>query len=71
MGPMIDGASARRVDALVAAAADYASVIVRGGLAEGAEDSAYYRPSLVEVSELDSPSLAAADLLGRERESAS
>lgn len=54
MGPMIDAASARRVDGLVAAAAGYATVLVRGGL-EGAEDSAHYRPSLVEVSDLDTP----------------
>jgi acyl-CoA reductase-like NAD-dependent aldehyde dehydrogenase len=55
MGPMIDAASARRVDALVAAAADYATVIERGGLPHGADNSAYYRPSLVEVRDLDTP----------------
>jgi acyl-CoA reductase-like NAD-dependent aldehyde dehydrogenase len=55
MGPMIDAASARRVDGLVAAAAGYGTVIVRGGLPAGAENSAYYLPSLVEVSNLDTP----------------
>jgi betaine-aldehyde dehydrogenase len=55
MGPMINTASARRVDGLVAAAADYATVVVRGGLPEGTENSAYYRPSLIEVSDLDTP----------------
>jgi betaine-aldehyde dehydrogenase len=55
MGPMIDAASARRVDGLVEAAAGYGTVIVRGGLPAGAENSAYYRPSLVEVSNLDTP----------------
>jgi acyl-CoA reductase-like NAD-dependent aldehyde dehydrogenase len=55
MGPMIDAPSARRVDGLVAAAAGYATVLVRGGLPEGTEDSAYYRPSLIEVSDVDTP----------------
>jgi acyl-CoA reductase-like NAD-dependent aldehyde dehydrogenase len=55
MGPMIDAASARRVDGLVAAAAGYGTVILRGGLPAGAEHSAYYLPSLVEVSNLDTP----------------
>jgi betaine-aldehyde dehydrogenase len=55
MGPMIDAASARRVDGIVAASADYATAIVRGGLPEGAENSAYYRPSLIEVSDVDTP----------------
>src|SRR2546423_10440836 len=55
MSPMIDAASARRVDGLVAAAADYANAVGRGGLPEGAENSAYYLPSLVEVSDVDTP----------------
>jgi betaine-aldehyde dehydrogenase len=55
MGPMIDAPSARRVDGLVAAAAGYATVLVRGGLPEGTESSAYYRPSLIEVSDVDTP----------------
>lgn len=46
---------ARRVDGLVAAAAGYATVLVRGGLPEGTENSAYYRPSLIEVSDVDMP----------------
>ncbi|MGW7200225.1 aldehyde dehydrogenase family protein [Streptomyces chryseus] len=49
MGPMIDAASAARVDGIVAEAEDYATVLVRGGqLAEG---SALYRPSLIEVDD--------------------
>ncbi|RJQ82798.1 aldehyde dehydrogenase family protein [Pseudonocardiaceae bacterium YIM PH 21723] len=49
MGPMIDRANAERVDRMVAEAADYAKIVVRGGLGE----QAFYRPSLVEVQDLD------------------
>lgn len=48
MGPMIDAASAARVDALVAGAADYATILVRGGAEPG---RAFYQPSLVEVDD--------------------
>jgi betaine-aldehyde dehydrogenase len=57
MGPLIDAAAVARVDQIVEDAAHYANVIVRGGpvtdgpLAAGA----FYRPSLIEVSDLDSP----------------
>ncbi len=43
MGPMIDAENARRVDALVSAAAEYATVLVRGGLAD--PDTAFYHPA--------------------------
>src|SRR5260370_16133829 len=43
MGPMLDAGNARRVDALVRSAAEYAPVLVRGGLRE--TDSAFYHPS--------------------------
>ncbi|MCK2244631.1 MULTISPECIES: aldehyde dehydrogenase family protein [unclassified Crossiella] len=55
MGPMTDTASARRVDDLVAAAAGHATVLVRGGLPQDAGHSAYFRPSLIEVADTDSP----------------
>lgn len=57
MGPLIDRASADRVDRLVADTAVYADILVRGGrvtdgtLAAGA----FVRPSLIEVKELDVP----------------
>src|SRR5260370_6492681 len=47
MGPIIDAEHARRVDALVSAAAEYATVLVRGGLAD--PDTAFYHPSLLWV----------------------
>jgi betaine-aldehyde dehydrogenase len=53
MGPMIDSANARRVDQTVAAAAEYATVLVRGGAT--APESAYYRPSLLEVTDPSTP----------------
>jgi acyl-CoA reductase-like NAD-dependent aldehyde dehydrogenase len=52
MGPMIDAASAARVDAVVADAASYASILLRGGAEPG---TAYFKPSLIEV---DDPSAA-------------
>ena len=57
MGPMIDRANAERVDAVVAEATGYASVVVRGGLVNRAPDAtdAFIRPSLVEVADLKSP----------------
>src|SRR5260370_25961149 len=46
MGPMIDAENARRVDGLVSAAAEYATVLVPGALAD--PDTAFYHPSLLE-----------------------
>ena len=53
MGPMIDAENARRVDALVSTAAEYATVLVRGGLAD--PDTAFYHPSLLEVDDPTTP----------------
>lgn len=55
LGPLIDAASVRRVDAAVADAASYADILVRGGpVTEGAlAAGAFYRPSLIEVQDLD------------------
>ncbi|SDF46886.1 Acyl-CoA reductase [Lentzea fradiae] len=57
LGPLIDAASAARVDALVAEAESYGTVLVRGGqfADERRPGGAYYRPSLVEVERLDVP----------------
>jgi betaine-aldehyde dehydrogenase len=57
MGPLIDSAAVARVDRIVEDSASYAKAIVRGGpvgdgpLAAGA----FYRPSLIEVEDLDAP----------------
>jgi betaine-aldehyde dehydrogenase len=57
MGPLIDSAAVARVDRIVEDSASYAKVIVRGGpvtdgpLASGA----FYRPSLIEVEDVDAP----------------
>ncbi|WP_261556018.1 aldehyde dehydrogenase family protein [Frankia tisae] len=57
MGPLIDQANADRVDQIVADAAAYAKILVRGGrvttgpLAAGA----FCRPSLVEVDDVSQP----------------
>ncbi len=55
LGPLIDAASVRRVDAVVAEAAAYARILVRGGpVTEGPlATGAFYRPSLIEVQDLD------------------
>ena len=55
LGPLIDAASVQRVDAVVAEAAAYADVLVRGGpVTEGPlAAGAFYRPSLIEVQDLD------------------
>jgi betaine-aldehyde dehydrogenase len=53
MGPMIDAQNAQRVDALVSAAADYATVLVRGGATDPA--TAFYQPSLLEVDDPTTP----------------
>ncbi|MFD9665063.1 aldehyde dehydrogenase family protein [Rhodococcus sp. NPDC059968] len=57
MGPMIDRTNAARVDLLVEDAAKYATILVRGGVVTKGPlaDGAFYRPSLVEVNELDTP----------------
>jgi len=49
MGPMIDAANARRVDEVVEAATAHATVLVRGGVQH--PESAYYHPSLLEVTD--------------------
>jgi acyl-CoA reductase-like NAD-dependent aldehyde dehydrogenase len=53
MGPMIDAANAERVDQAVAAAAEYATILVRGGIT--APGTAFYQPSLVEVTSTATP----------------
>ncbi|WP_328907521.1 aldehyde dehydrogenase family protein [Streptomyces sp. NBC_00234] len=57
MGPLIDRANAERVDQLVAEAATYADVVVRGGrVTDGSlAAGAFIRPSLVEVTDVDVP----------------
>ncbi|PXY29844.1 aldehyde dehydrogenase [Prauserella coralliicola] len=57
IGPLIDRASAERVDRLVEAALAHAVPLVRGGLiAEGPlAGGAFYRPTLLEVERLDIP----------------
>lgn len=57
LGPLIDAASAKRVDEVVTDAATYSTVLVRGGLVSDAErpGGAYYQPSLLEVDRLDVP----------------
>jgi len=55
LGPLIDKASVQRVDAIVAEATGYGTVLVRGGpVTEGPlAAGAFYRPSLVEVASPD------------------
>jgi betaine-aldehyde dehydrogenase len=57
MGPLIDFAAVARVDRIVEDSASYAKVIVRGGPATDGRlaPGAFYRPSLVEVEDLDAP----------------
>lgn len=57
LGPLIDAASAARVDAIVADAERYATVLVRGGVVEDEDrpGGAFYQPSLLEVDRLDVP----------------
>ncbi|MEU2830618.1 aldehyde dehydrogenase family protein [Streptomyces lavendulae] len=50
MGPLIDERNARRVEAVVADAAAYATVLV-----QGRRDGAFLSPSLVEVTDLNAP----------------
>jgi betaine-aldehyde dehydrogenase len=52
LGPLIDKASAARVDAIVEESASYGTILVRGGaVIDG--PGAFYRPSLVEVESTD------------------
>lgn len=53
MGPMIDAANAERVDQAVTAAAEYATILVRGGITT--PGTAFYQPSLVEVTGAATP----------------
>jgi acyl-CoA reductase-like NAD-dependent aldehyde dehydrogenase len=57
IGPLIDAASARRVNRIVEEASAYGTVLVRGGLIEDdtRPGGAYYQPSMVEVAGLDVP----------------
>jgi betaine-aldehyde dehydrogenase len=57
MGPLIDSAAVARVDRIVGESAGYGKVIVRGGpVTDGPFASgAFYRPSLIEVEDLDAP----------------
>jgi len=57
MGPVIDKAAVRRIDAAVEAAMAYAKPVVRGGPAHDPPlaDGAFYRPALLEVEDVTSP----------------
>ncbi|MFC9502804.1 aldehyde dehydrogenase family protein [Streptomyces sp. NPDC057002] len=55
MGPVIDREEALRIDALVADAASYGKILVRGGLADPNGEAAFVRPSLVEVDDVSAP----------------
>ncbi len=57
MGPLIDKANVERVNRFVTEATAYAKVIVRGGpITNGPlADGAFYRPSLLEVEDLNTP----------------
>ncbi len=55
LGPVIDRASAQRVDAIVEEAASYGTVLLRGGVVTDGPlaAGAFYRPSLIEVDRTD------------------
>jgi len=53
MGPMIDAANAERVAQVVTAAAEYATILVRGGVTT--PGTGFYQPSLVEVADAATP----------------
>lgn len=55
LGPLIDTASVKRVDAIVAEAAAYGDILVRGGpvTAGPLSGGSFYRPSLIEVQDLN------------------
>lgn len=57
IGPLIDAAAVKRVDKLVDDAQSYGKILVRGGRPDdpALQDGSFYRPSLVEVEELDVP----------------
>jgi betaine-aldehyde dehydrogenase len=57
MASLIDSAAVARVDRIVEDSASYAKVIVRGGLVTDGPlaSGAFYRPSLIEVEDLDAP----------------
>jgi betaine-aldehyde dehydrogenase len=57
MGPLIDSAAVARVDRIVEDSAGYAEVIVRGGPVKDGPlvSGAFYRPSLIQVEDLDAP----------------
>jgi betaine-aldehyde dehydrogenase len=57
MGPLIDSAAVARVDRIVEDSASYAKAIVRGGPATDGSLAfgAFYRPSLIEVEDIDAP----------------
>jgi acyl-CoA reductase-like NAD-dependent aldehyde dehydrogenase len=57
MGPVIDKSNVDRIDAMVAESASYADIVVRGGpVTEGPlANGAFYRPSLIAVSDVDTP----------------
>ncbi|MGI6798783.1 aldehyde dehydrogenase family protein [Gordonia sihwensis] len=58
LGPLIDAASAARVDSLVeTATSSYGTALVRGGVIEddARPGGAFYQPSLIEVDRLDVP----------------
>jgi len=57
MGPLIDSAAVARVDRIVEDSASYAKVIVSGGPVTGGPlaSGAFYRPSLIEVEDLNAP----------------
>ncbi|MEU5402421.1 aldehyde dehydrogenase family protein [Streptomyces sp. NPDC005963] len=57
MGPLIDRANAERVEREITDAAEYATLLVRGGrITDGPLASgAFVRPSLIEVQDLDRP----------------
>ncbi|MFD4603016.1 aldehyde dehydrogenase family protein [Streptomyces sp. NPDC058464] len=55
MGPVVDREQALRIDTLVAEAASYGKILVRGGLVNPDGVDAFLRPSLVEVDEVSAP----------------
>ncbi|MFD3427627.1 aldehyde dehydrogenase family protein [Nocardia fluminea] len=55
MGPLIDRAAAERVDRAIVDAADYATVLVRGGLINPVGSDAFVRPALIEVTDMSTP----------------
>ncbi len=57
VGPLIDSAAVARVDRIVEDSASYGNVIVRGGPVTEAPlaSGAFYRPSLIEVEDLNAP----------------